>query len=78
MWSVGLIYGCSSAPDTPAETFAEHVVIRGGDCICLHMTSPPPPGQEASPALAESFAVALEPAQATYLRDRKIHECHPR
>jgi hypothetical protein len=28
MWSFGLIYGCSSTPDTPAETFAEHVVIR--------------------------------------------------
>jgi hypothetical protein len=38
-WISGLIYGCSSSPNTLAETFAERVVIRE-DCICLQMTSP--------------------------------------
>jgi hypothetical protein len=39
MWISGLIYGYRSTPDTPAEIFAERVVIREDDCICLQMTS---------------------------------------
>ena len=45
MWIAGF-YGYSGTPDTPAETFAERVVIREDDCICLQMTSPPSPGAD--------------------------------